>query len=104
MTYLAIGLVIVWCCGLLFLTGRALNFTRLIYNNRVPGKNDWGSGSFFHFYFFRLLPRTLTGAIDPTSLTEVGRQYRKRAIRNEWIIFAWALGGFVLIAWASSYF
>jgi hypothetical protein len=102
MTYLAIGLVAAWCCGFLFLLGRTLNFVRLIYNNRIPGKNDWGSRNLFRFYFFSFRSRTIAGAIDPTSLTEIGRQYRKRAIQNEWMIFAWALGGFVLIAWAFS--
>jgi hypothetical protein len=102
MIYLATGLVIAWSAGLLFLAGRALNFVRLIYNNFVPGKNDCGYGNFFRFYFFRILPRTIASMIDPASLTEVGRQYRKGAIRNERIMLAWMIGGFALIVWATS--
>jgi hypothetical protein len=104
MTYLAIGLVVLWCCGLLVLVGRALNFMRLVYNNLVPGKKDWGSGSFFRFFFLSFRPRTLTSAIDPAGLTEVGRQHQKRAIQNDWLILAWVIGGCVLLVWASSYF
>src|SRR6202012_3910257 len=89
MTYLAIGLVVAWCCGLLLLVGRAINFVRLVYNNLVAGQNDWGSGNFFRAYFLSLRFRTLTSEVDPASLTEVGRQYREKAIQNDWIILAW---------------
>ena len=104
MTYLAIGLVVAWCCGLLFLVGRAINFMRLVYNNLVPGKNDWGFGSYFRAYLFNRRFLSLTSGVDPASLTEVGRQYREKAAWNDLIISAWALAGFVLIVWASSYF
>ena len=104
MTCLAISLVVAWTCGLLFLAGRALNFIRLVYNHFAPGKNYWGSRNFFSFYFLSFRFLTDASAVDPASLTEVGRQYRKRAIRNDRIMLAWALGGFVLLVWASSYF
>src|ERR1700693_4590023 len=95
MTHLAISLVVAWSCGLLFLVGRSLNFMRLVYNNVAPGKRD--SRDFFRFYFsmrFRFL--TDANEINPASLTEIGRQYQEKAIRNDWILLAWALGGFVL--------
>jgi hypothetical protein len=104
MTHLAIGLVVAWSCGLLFLAGRALNFTRLVYNNLVPGKNYCESRNLFRFYFLSFRFLTDARAIDPANLTEVGRQYRKRAIRNDRILLAWVLGGFVLLVWASFYF
>ena len=107
MTYLAISLVVAWSCGLLFLAGRTLNFIRLVYNIFAPGKS-WGSRSYFRFYFLSFRFLTDASAIDPASLTEVGRHYRKRAIRNDRIMLAWALGGFVLsfvlLVWACSNF
>jgi hypothetical protein len=103
MIYLATGLVIVWSAGLLFLVGRALNFSRLVLNNLAPGKSYWESANLFRFFLgFRF---SIFGiAVDPTSLTEVGRQYQKRAIRNEWVTFTWGGVGMILIVWASSYF
>ena len=100
MTYLATGFVVAWCCGLLFLIVRDVNFLRLIYNNILPGKTDRGSYGYFHFSYIR----TPTSGIDPASLNETGRHYLEKAHRNDWIMLAWGLGGFVLLPWASSYF
>jgi hypothetical protein len=102
MTYLAISLIVTWACGLLFLAGRTLNLIRLIYNNFVPGKG-LESRNYFRFVFLSFRFVTDAGAIDPASLTEAGREYRKRAIRNDRIMLAWALGGFVLLPWACFY-
>jgi hypothetical protein len=104
MTYLAISLVVAWFCGLLFLAGRALNFIRLVYNNVAPGKDYWRFIDLFRFYFLRFRFMTDANAIDPASLTEVGRQYQKQAIRNDRLLLVWALGGFILLPWASAYF
>jgi len=103
MTYLAISLVAAWTCGLLFLAGRALNFVRLVYNHLAPGKNYWRTRDFFRFYFLSFRFLTDASAIDPACLTEAGRQYQERAIRNDRIMLAWALSGFALFPWASSY-
>src|ERR1700721_2933521 len=91
-------------CGLLFLVGRSLNLMRLVYNNVAPGKSHWDSRTFFRFYFLSFRFMTDASAIDLANLTEIGRQYRKRAIRNDRALLAWALGGFVLLVWASFYF
>ena len=107
MTYLATSLSVVWLAGLLFLIGRTLNFIQLVYNNFAPGKKRWEDRTFFRFYFLSFRFLTDTSAIDPASLTEVGRQYRNRAIRNDWILRAWAIGGFIpvwALVWAFSYF
>jgi hypothetical protein len=104
MTYLAVSLVVAWCCGLVFLAGRTLNFIRLVYNNIAPGNNHWLPKNVFHFYFLSFRFLTDAGAIDPANLTEVAKQYQKRAIRNDRILLAWALCGSVLLVWASSYF
>ena len=103
MTYLAISLVAVWCCGALFLAGRTLNFIRLVYNNLAPGKT-LGYPDYLRFFFWRFRFMTDANGIGPEHLTEAGRQYRKKAIRNDWFFLAWALSGFVLLPWASSYF
>lgn len=100
MTYLAIGLVVGWGCGLLFLVARVLNFLRLIYNNILPGKTDRGSLGFFPSVFIR----TPTSGIDPASLNEAGRHYLEKARRNDWIMLAWGLCGFALLPWALSCF
>lgn len=103
MIYLATGLVIIWSTGFLFLLGQALNFDRLILNNLAPGKNYWESIIYFRNLFagFRLSHGI---SVDPANLTEIGRQYQKKAIRHQWIIFAWTIGGFILLVCTSSYF
>jgi hypothetical protein len=102
MSNLAISLVVIWSCGLIFLAGRALNFIRLIYNNLAPGKDHWKSRYSNRSILLSLRYRTDASAIDPESLTEAGRQYRKGAIRNERIMLAWGICGIMLFAWASS--
>lgn len=85
MAHLAISLVVAWCCGLLFLAGRNLNFTRLSYNNLAPGKT-WKYKNIFSFYFLSFRVLSDASAIDPACLTEAGRQYRENAILNDRII------------------
>ena len=104
MTYLAIGLVVAWCCGLVLLARKTLNLIRPIYNNIAPGKDHRPPGNAFRFYFLSFRFLTDAGAISPANLTEVSQQYRKRAILTDRILLAWALGGFVLLVWASSQF
>ena len=105
MTYLATGFVVVWTAGLLFLVGRAFNFSRLALNNIVPGKPYWDHSDYYRHYFSSIFRRrSIIGlAVDPESLTEVGRQYQKSAIRNERISLAWMAGGVVPLVWAVSY-
>jgi hypothetical protein len=47
---------------------------------------------------FALFPETDARAIFPENLTELGRQYQKQAIRNEWMAVAWGLCGFAIMA------
>jgi hypothetical protein len=100
--YLAIGLIVVWSTGFVFLVARAFNFSRLVLNNLAPGKNYWESAKFFRFYFWGFRLSLFGLAVEPESLTELGKQYQKRAIRNEWVTFAWGASGMILLAWASS--
>lgn len=102
MPYLAISFVAAWSCGLLFLVAPTLTFIRLIYNNFLPGKT-LGYPDYLRFYVLNRYFVTDANGIRSKSLTEVGRLYREKAIRNDWILLAWALGGFVLLSWASSY-
>jgi len=104
MKNLAIGLIVVWGAGLLFLVGRAANFIRLVYNNVAPGKSHWDPGYILRKSLFRPYFLTDARAINPANLNDAGRQYRKEAIRNDWITLGWASGGFALIIWASPYF
>jgi len=94
MNYLVAAIAIVWTAGLLFFAGRFLNFTRLLYNNIDPGKDISKAGLFLPRWFFK---RTDARAIDPASLTEIGRQYQKQAIRDERFAVAWSIAGFALL-------
>lgn len=99
MDYLAVALFGVWAAGLLFLYGRWLNFTRLLYNNLDPAKDFSKTPLFVSHWFSRSLfskPLSDARVIAPENLTELGRQYQQRAIRNERITLAWCLGGVVL--------
>ena len=101
MAYLVIGLIAAWTMGVLFFVGRALNFSRLVFNNVEPGKSYYAN-------FFRLSMRSLRfidgSVIDPESLNEVGKKYRKEAIRNERIAVAWVVLGFIILISGASYF
>ena len=98
MNYVANGLVIVWLVGLLFLVGYGLNLSRLVLNNLIPGRNYWDVAN-----YFRLRLSIFSMAVRPSDLTELGRQYQKRAVRVDWIMWAWMIGGFFLVVWASTY-
>ena len=104
MTYLPGSLVALWFGGLIFFAGRALNDTRLILNNLAPDAKYWEAGAEKNFGVLGTRFRMQGTAIDPALLTDVGRQHLKRAIRNERIMFAWAVGGFFLSTGCYSYF
>jgi hypothetical protein len=99
MIYIASGLLVIWFGGFLFLAARSLNYTRLVLNSLAPGENYWDSGVWKTSFGVRISG----AAVDPASLTEVGRQHRKGAIRNDRITFVWGVGGFILIACFFSY-
>jgi hypothetical protein len=98
MMYLVTGLIVVWFAGLLFLAGQQLNDIRLVLNNLAPGArySDFSDVSFLGF-------RIVASRINPAGLTETGRAHLKKAIRNERIMFAWMVSGFLLLVWASSH-
>ncbi len=105
MTYVTTGLVLAWLCGALLLVGRALNFLRLVFNNLAPGKISWMYANFLHVAVLNNWFRFDGALVDPESLTELGRQYQKGAIRNGRILLVWALAGLLLlIVWASPSF
>jgi hypothetical protein len=95
MIYLAIGLTVVWLAGLLFLAGQALNDIRVALNNLTPDArySDFVSG----------VKIKLVSKISPARLTDLGRQHQRRAIRHERIMFAWAIGGLILLVCFISY-
>jgi len=126
MTYLAIGLVVVWLGGLLFLAGVHLNDLRLLHNNFAPGKRPTGDSLQLPpaqiavaALLSPLLDLVLSTAwllsgrstgrdrfrghlagVDRSQLTDAGRAYLDKAVRHERIFFAYIIGGFVPIAWA----
>jgi hypothetical protein len=105
MIYLATGLIVVWVAGLLFLVGRAFNFSRLALNNPVSDKPYWDYSDYVRFYIHVFRRQSIFGlAVAPAKLTEAGKQYQEKAIRIEWIMLAWLAAGVVLIVWASSCF
>lgn len=126
MTYVATSLIVVWVCGILFFAGQQLNDMRVIYNNFVPGAQAKSAQSSQTGWPRRVLafvpfdpPGLLLGllgllldrafrherfdgyrafSIDPELLTETGRAQLRKSIRHGWIMLAWVVGGFVLIA------
>jgi hypothetical protein len=125
MTYLAIGVVVAWLGGLLFLAGLYLNDIRLVLNSYAPGKGPTGdslqlppayavAAAFFVPNVVDLLVAAallLSGRsalnrlghfakFDRSQLTEAGRAYLDKAVRHERIFFAFIVGGVVPIAWA----
>ena len=95
--YLAGSVAAVWFCGLIFFTGRALNLMRLVLNNLAPGEPLWGTGDVKSITPLGGEFRIQASAVDPAGLSELGKIYRKQAIRNERMMFAWGFGGFILI-------
>ena len=86
----------VWFAGLIFFVGRALNYSRLIYNNLAPAY--WGRGSSLsdlrRAFSWRILNRC---TVDTAYLTDVDQQYQREAIRNIWMMCAWMVVGVVMI-------
>src|SRR6266566_3095166 len=70
----------------------------------APGKDYWRSSNPFRFTILGFRPDISASSVDPASLTELGKLYQRKAIRNERVMFAWMAGGFILVVWASSYF
>jgi hypothetical protein len=103
MKYVANGLVIVWLVGLLFLFGYGLNLSRLVLNNLIPGRTYWNAADYFLWRSWRARLGIFSMAVRPADLTELGRQYHKRATRIDWIMGSWMIGGFFLVVWASTY-
>lgn len=102
MNQLPYWLVAVWFGGLIFFAARSLNNSRLVLNNVAPGKNYWGTVNFGDPVLYNRF--IISGAsVDPAILTDVGRQHLKKAIRNQRIMFGWALCGFILITGLFSY-
>jgi len=87
-----VGAFVVWIAGLLFLLGRGFNLGRLTLNNVAPGETYRDSPG-----WWRSWKRDLGSTTDPTCLSEVGREYRKRAIQNGRIKLFWLLGGFLFL-------
>jgi hypothetical protein len=125
MTYLATGLIVIWAAALVFLLGRAFNFSRMALNNPASDKPYWNDKDYLRYYvpfllrrrsifefaayyvlclfpdFFRR--RGIFGlAVNPAKLTKVGRQYQKKAIRAEWITVAWLIAGIMPVVWVCS--
>ena len=104
MTYVTTAVVVVWICGALLLVGRALNFLRLVFNNLAPGKDSWTHTNFLHVAILKNWFRFDGALVDPESLTELGRQYQRGAIRNGRILLVWTVTGFLLLIVASPSF
>jgi hypothetical protein len=104
MSYLPGTVVALWFGGLIFFAGRSLNDTRLILNNLAHDAKYWEAGAEKNFGVLGTRFRMQGTAIDPALLTDVGREHLKRAIRNQRVMFAWGLGGFILSASCFSYF
>jgi hypothetical protein len=103
MTYVANGLVIVWLVGFLFLFGYGFNLSRLVSNNLIPGRTYRNAADYFLWRAWRSRPGFFSIAVHSADLTELGKKYHKRAIRIDWLILIWMIGGFLVVVWASTY-
>lgn len=95
MSYLAVGLTVIWLTRIIVFAGRFLNFTRLLYNNLDPARDSSSTGVLSAEAFFN--PASAQ-AINPANLTEAGRQYQKLAVRDERLAMIWSLGGLAILA------
>ena len=100
MLQLAFGLIAVWFFGLVFFAARTLNLTRLVLNNLVAGERYLGSA---HVNLLGAAYRLGGTAVDPAQLTDLGREYHKKAIRNQRLMICWGICGFLLSAGLLSY-
>jgi hypothetical protein len=93
MTHLATVLIVIWLAGLLFLIGQWMNYLRLVHNNLVPemGYSNYMRPGWWYRFGFRF------SNVDPAQLTETGQTHLGGAIRMEAIMFAWMIGGAVLL-------
>jgi hypothetical protein len=101
MSYLAIGLIVIWAAGFFFLLARGFNFARLALNNPASDKPYWEHADYARFYFDIFLQwKNFSGLwVDPAKLTEAGRHYQKKAIQTDWAAIAWLVAGGALIFW-----
>lgn len=97
MNWLQIGFVLVWVAGLAFLFARALNYSRLVLNNIAPGETCWEPSDFRLFFSFRRF-RFFGNYVEPSHLTDIGREYQKRVRETDIIAYFWTLGGLVALA------
>ncbi|WP_298243763.1 hypothetical protein [uncultured Bradyrhizobium sp.] len=97
MNGLQIGFTLIWVAGLAFLFARALNYSRLVLNNLAPGETCWEPSDFRLFFSFRRF-RLFGNYVEPTHLTDLGREYQKRVRQTDVIAFFWTLGGLVALA------
>ncbi|WP_375775795.1 hypothetical protein ACE103_28655 [Bradyrhizobium sp. ma5] len=133
MTYLFFGLIAVWLFGLSFLASLNVRDAEAVLEHLAPGERyvdvepspwraprtvfGWLFGSLFFgailaaaiHLFGRMLNLDGSGNarvtnIDPARLTEEGRPYLDRAIRNELILYGWIAMGIVLLVVAGLYF
>lgn len=132
MTFVLVGIIVAWLCGLLFLAGQHLNDIRLVLNNIAPEarSSDQPSQSrllsaaatslplssslqnfslmavmllIWHSFRLDRLFVSRISSIDPARLTETGHVHLKRTVRRERILIAWMVGGFILLICAAIY-
>ncbi|MGJ4906561.1 hypothetical protein ACQR10_08695 [Bradyrhizobium sp. HKCCYLRH2060] len=96
MSYTAIGILLIWTIVRLTLSARWLNDLRIIHNHIAPDASDmkYMMPSYYRRWW---LLRFRFSAMDPTKLTEPGRDRLKTAIWNERAIWAWSAIGLLLI-------
>ncbi|GKQ52854.1 hypothetical protein [Bradyrhizobium sp. Ce-3] len=92
MDSLTIAIVVAWFAGSLALLLWWGNNMRLALNNLLPGTrfSEYAKTSIFGFRF-------VARAIKPERLTELGRSYRLKAMRIEWIMLVWGILSMLLL-------
>jgi hypothetical protein len=95
MSYVAIGILLVWTIAGLPLWALWLNDLRIIHNHIAPSASDMRYMK--PSYYKMPLSRFRFAAMDPEKLTEPGRDHLKIAIRHERVLWLWLAGGLVII-------
>ena len=96
MSEVAIGLIVLWIVAVVFLFGRSTYLFRAVLENFSPNPL-WGPREFLRDGFLYFRYRLTAKNIAPESLTELGQEYRRKALLNDRILTIVGMGGFLVL-------
>jgi|GEM_PF-4544220 len=102
MTYLFGAIFAIWLIGMGWFGVLIIREDIGLSQNYVEGSNWWKASHCYGLFSWRNWIGYFT-RLHPTHLTEAGKQHRARGARLELFGTIWAITGFVVIAYLSSY-